>query len=87
MDKVGKVSWQRFEKFLFAIGCEFRGETGDHRKYKKPGLLRPIIIPRDKQLPQFIIMNNLRTLGMTKEEYAEIIRKSLRKVTIASRRT
>ena len=35
MDKVGKVSWKRFEKFLLAIGCEFKGQEGSHRKYKK----------------------------------------------------
>jgi predicted RNA binding protein YcfA (HicA-like mRNA interferase family) len=74
MDKVGKVSWQRFEKFLLAIGCEFKSEEGDHRKYKKSDLLRPIIIPRDKELPQFIISNNLRTLGISKEEFVQIIK-------------
>lgn len=74
MDKIGKVSWQRFEKFLFAVGCEFKSEEGDHRKYKKAGLLRPVIIPREKYLPQFIILNNLRTLGVTKEEFARIMK-------------
>ncbi|MBU6321684.1 MAG: type II toxin-antitoxin system HicA family toxin [Patescibacteria group bacterium] len=74
MDKIGKVSWQRFEKFLLAVGCEFKGETGDHRKYKKPGLLRPIIIPREKDLPTFIILNNLRTLGVSKEDFVATIK-------------
>jgi predicted RNA binding protein YcfA (HicA-like mRNA interferase family) len=74
MDKVGKVSWKRFEKFLLAVGCEFKSQEGSHRRYKKPGLLRPIIIPCDKQLPQFIISNNLRTLGISKEEFVEIIK-------------
>jgi predicted RNA binding protein YcfA (HicA-like mRNA interferase family) len=74
MDKIGKVSWQRFEKFLLAIGCEFKRETGDHRVYKKPGLLRPVIIPRERDLPTFIILNNLRTLGISKEEFAETIK-------------
>jgi predicted RNA binding protein YcfA (HicA-like mRNA interferase family) len=74
MDKVGKVSWQRFQKFLLTIGCEFKGEVGDHRKYKKPGLLRPVIIPRERDLPTFIILNNLRTLGVSKEEFVDIIK-------------
>jgi len=71
MDKVGKVSWKRFEKFLVAVGCEFKGQEGSHRKYKKPGLLRPIIISCDDELPQFIISNNLRTLGISKEQFAD----------------
>ena len=74
MDKVGKVSWKRFEKFLLAIGCEFKGQEGSHRKYKKSGLLRPIIIPCDDELPQFIISNNLRTLGVSKEQFTETIK-------------
>ncbi len=74
MDKVGKVSWKRFEKFLLAIGCEFKGQEGSHRKYKKLGLLRPIIVPCDDELPQFIISNNLRTLGVSKEQFTETIK-------------
>jgi predicted RNA binding protein YcfA (HicA-like mRNA interferase family) len=74
MDKVGKVSWKRFEKFLLAVGCEFKGQDGSHRKYKKPGLLRPIIVPCDDELPQFIISNNLRTLGVSNEQFAETIK-------------
>lgn len=74
MDKVGKVSWKRFEKFLFAVGCEFKGQEGSHRKYRKQGLKRPIIIPCDAELPVFIILNNLRTLGISREEFVEIIK-------------
>ena len=74
MDKVGKVSWKRFERFLLAIGCEFKSQEGSHRKYKKFGLLRPIIIPCDNELPQFIISNNLRTLGISKDQFTEIIK-------------
>lgn len=75
MDKIGKISWQRFEKFLLKIGCEFQGQTGSHRKYKKEGLLRPIIVPCDDELPQFIILNNLRTLGIPKKVFVEMIKR------------
>ncbi len=67
--RLGKVHWKKFEKFLLSVGCEFISEVGDHRKYRKPGILRPLIIPREKELPQFIILNNLRTLGISREEY------------------
>lgn len=73
MDKAGKVGWRRFEKFLLKIGCEFEGQVGSHRKYKKLGLVRPIIIPCDDELPPFIISSNLRTLGISKKVYLEII--------------
>jgi predicted RNA binding protein YcfA (HicA-like mRNA interferase family) len=73
MPKGGRVGWKQFEKFLLKIGCEFKGQEGSHRKYKKPGLARPIIIPCDDELPKFIILNNLRTLGGSKKMYLEII--------------
>jgi predicted RNA binding protein YcfA (HicA-like mRNA interferase family) len=67
--RLGRVHWKKFEKFLLTIGCEFISEEGDHRKYRRPGILRPIIIPRVKELPQFVILNNLRTLGISREAY------------------
>lgn len=73
MDRAGKVGWKRFEKFLLKVGCEFKGQEGSHRKYKKEGLLRPIIIPRDDELPSFIVANNLRTLGISKKVYTEMM--------------
>ena len=76
MVKIGTIHWKKFEKFLLLVGCQFVSEEGDHRKYYKKGILRPIIIPR-KELPIFIILNNLRTLGITRNEYLEIIQKDI----------
>ena len=67
--KLGRIHWRKFEKFLLAAGCRFVSEEGDHRKYHKQGILRSVIIPREKDIPQFIILNNLRTLGISREEY------------------
>ncbi len=57
------------------MGCHFEREKGDHRIYWRNDLRRPIVIPRDKELPIFIIRNNLRILGITPEEYLEILRR------------
>ncbi|MEK7644801.1 MAG: type II toxin-antitoxin system HicA family toxin [Patescibacteria group bacterium] len=71
--RLGRIHWKKFEKFLLSVGCEFASEEGDHRKYRKPGILRPVIIPRGSELPQFVILNNLRTLGISREAYLKII--------------
>jgi len=73
MDRVGRIGWKRFEKFLLKIGCEFKSQEGSHRKYKKPGLGRPIIVPAVDDLATFIILNNLRTLGISKKVFIEMI--------------
>jgi predicted RNA binding protein YcfA (HicA-like mRNA interferase family) len=69
MPGIKPINWKRFEKVVFFFGCEFVREKGDHRIYHKTGLLRPVVIPRDPQLPVFIIRNNLRILGVSVEEY------------------
>ena len=70
------INWRKFEKFLLFIGCEFKREKGDHRIYWREGLQRPVVIPRDGNLPIFIIRNNLRILDITPDEYIEILKKS-----------
>ena len=69
------VSWKKFEKFLLFTGCKFEREKGDHRIYWRNDLKRPVVIPRDLALPVFIIRKNLRILGISSQEYLEIIKK------------
>ncbi len=68
------ISWKKFEKFLLFVGCHFDREKGDHRIYWREGLKRPVVIPREEQLPIFIIRNNLRILNITSGEYLEILK-------------
>jgi predicted RNA binding protein YcfA (HicA-like mRNA interferase family) len=75
MSRIQSVHWKEFEKFLLKVGCEFKREKGDHRIYWKKGIKRPIVIPRDTSLPAFIILNNLRVLGISREEYLKMIKK------------
>lgn len=74
MPRITPIHWKRFEKFLLFVGCTFEREKGDHRIYWRKDLKRPVVLPRDLQLPIFIIRNNLRVLGMPPEEYLEILK-------------
>lgn len=73
MPKIVSIHWKKFEKFLLEVGCVFKREKGDHRIYWRQGLSRPIVLPRDNQLPVFVIQNNLRILGISREQYLEIL--------------
>ncbi|MCX6780686.1 MAG: type II toxin-antitoxin system HicA family toxin [Candidatus Magasanikbacteria bacterium] len=75
MGGVRPISWRTFEKFLIHAGCYLKRERGDHLVYTRPGLSRPIIVKKVKDLPIFIIMNNLRVLGISVEEYLQEIGK------------
>lgn len=74
MPKISPISWKKFEKFLLFVGCEYKRQKGDHRVYWRSDLNRPIILPTYKQIPVFIIRNNLRTLGIGHGEYLEILK-------------
>ena len=42
---------------------------GDHYVYTKEGVARPIVIPDWREIPVFIIKNNLRSANISREEY------------------
>lgn len=73
MSSINQISWKQFEKYLFSIGCNFKREKGDHRVYWKSGLNRPLIVPRERVLPVFIILNNLRILGVSREDFLKAL--------------
>ena len=63
------MHWVKFEKFLLYAGCVLKRREASHRVYWKNGVNRPIIIQAKGKVPVFIILNNLRTLGMSRDEY------------------
>ncbi|HCM82268.1 MAG: hypothetical protein UV63_C0006G0005 [Microgenomates group bacterium GW2011_GWC1_43_11] len=73
MAKLTPIKRDKFEVFLRLIGCTLKRTKGDHLIYSRPGLKRPIVITADKEIPVFIIRNNLRTLEMSPDEYTNII--------------
>lgn len=73
MAKLTPIKRQRFEAFLRLIGCTLKRTKGDHFIYSRQDLKRPVVITADKEVPAFIIRSNLRTLGMSSEEYLNII--------------
>ncbi len=69
------ISWKEFDKFLLYVGCIYDRQKGDHRIYWRSDLKRPIVLPMYKNLPKFVIKNNIRLLGLTTKEYLEILKK------------
>jgi len=74
MPKICPVHWKVFERFLVEVGCVLKRREASHRVYWKEGMFRPIILQAKGNVPVFIILNNLRTLGVSREEYLAIAR-------------
>ena len=75
MATLRSISWKKFDKFVRYVGCHFERKRGDHRVYQRSDLKRPVIFPEDEDVPVFIIRNNLRTLGISHNEYLAILEK------------
>jgi predicted RNA binding protein YcfA (HicA-like mRNA interferase family) len=56
-------------RVLEAEGFALVRERGDHMIFSKPGVLRPLVVPRYDALPIFIIKNALRTAQISRERY------------------
>jgi hypothetical protein len=56
-------------------GCEYVWTKGDHLIYHYPGAIRPVVIPKYKEIPVFIIRNNMRIIGMPPERYFKLLQK------------
>ncbi len=69
MSRLSPVSWKKFDTFLRQEGCKLTRTKGDHLIYHKKGLRRPVVIPKEKHLPIFIIKNNLRILNISIDNY------------------
>jgi len=67
--KLNPVHYKQLASVFEQAGWVYCGTKGDHMIYKKPGALRAVVIPKYKTIPVFIIKNNLRTAGISREEY------------------
>ena len=63
------IHWRVLEQVFLVAGFRFVRQQGSHRSYVKPGIARPIVIPTYDEIPVSIIRNNLKTAGISRDEY------------------
>jgi predicted RNA binding protein YcfA (HicA-like mRNA interferase family) len=73
MPRITPVHWTVLEKGFLAAGFRFARQEGSHRSYIKLGISRPIVIPTYDEIPVAIIRNNLRTAGISRDEYFRLL--------------
>ena len=74
MPRITPVHWQDLEKVFLSAGFRLARQEGSHRSYVKAGILRPVVIPTYHQVPVSIIRNNLKTAGISRDEYLLLLR-------------
>jgi len=73
MPKFSPLHYRRLVKVFEAEGFRPAREEGDHIILTKAGAVRPVVIPKYAAVPVFIIKNNLRTAGMSRERFFELL--------------
>lgn len=73
MPRITPIHWRTLAKVFEADGWVFSRTRGDHHIYCKPGCPRPIVIPAVSEVMVDIIHNNMRTAGMSRDRYLELL--------------
>jgi predicted RNA binding protein YcfA (HicA-like mRNA interferase family) len=73
MPKFTPVDWKTLERVFVAAGFQFARQEGSHRSYLKSGVMRTVVIPAYHEVPVFIIRNNLKTAGISRDEYFRLL--------------
>ena len=73
MSKFSPVSYKTLCRVLEAEGFRLIRQEGDHLVYTRAGVLRPVVIPKYSSVPVFTVKNNLRTAGISRERYFELL--------------
>lgn len=63
-----------FESFLELAKCSYKRTIGGHVIYESCDLTKPITFSNHvNPIPEFVIKNALRTLGLTKDDFFDIL--------------
>ena len=76
MNRITPLPYQKLSRVFELAGFILARQEGDHRVYTKSGVSRPIVIPCYRAVPVFIILNNLRTAGISREEFFILLSKA-----------
>jgi len=74
MPRITPVHYRKFAKVFEKKGFKHLRTQGDHLVYGKKDVIRPIIIPMYREIPEFIILRNLKTAGITRNEYLNLLK-------------
>lgn len=74
MPKINPIHWRKLAKAFERSGWVLDRIEGDHLVYVKLGYSRPVVIPKVREVQVFIIVNNLKTAKILREEYFKLLR-------------
>lgn len=74
MPSLKPVHYRKLIKVFERSGFILDRQEGDHLIYIKRGIKRPIVIPMYKEVPVFIIKNNLRSAEISRADFFRFLK-------------
>lgn len=75
MERMTPTDWETQVKIFEKFGCIFKRQKGSHLIFHYPGAIRPVVIPKHKEVSISIIKANMKTVGMSQGKYFELVAK------------
>ena len=74
MPRLTPVHWKKLSKLFEKAGWSYVRTKGDHLVYEKKGFFRPVVIPKYREVPKFVIQKNLQTAKISRKEYFKLLK-------------
>ena len=72
--KISPIPYRKLVKVFELDGFTFKRQRGDHLILTKAGVKRPVVIKKSPgEVPVTHILTNLRTAGMSRDRYFELL--------------
>lgn len=73
MPRLLPTDWRTQVKIFEKFGCRYVRQKGSHLIYHHPNAERAVVIPRYDEISVTVIRNNMRTVGMSREQYFRLL--------------
>ena len=73
MPRLTPLPWNKLVCVFGQLGYKTAGQKGSHIKMEKPGVARPLIIPRYDEVGRDIVLNLIRTAGIEREAFFALL--------------
>ena len=73
MPRITPLPARKLRRIFELAGFTLARTEGGHFVYTKPGVKRPVVIPDYSEVPVFVIKCNLRSAGITREDYFKLL--------------
>ena len=73
MPRISATDWRTQIKIFQAYGCKYKRKKCSRHVLTYPGAKRAVVIPEYDEIDLDIIKNNMRTVGMSRDDYFRLL--------------